>query len=330
MSAEPSAAAPAVRLSALPGWVIFAPGKEAYGYRYGPALIQNSDGSQDVWLASPGGKADDGTGQWDWIRYKHSTDGGKTWGPESVVLRPTVGSRDCCSVCDPAVVHIGDWYYLGVTSVDNEPGNRNCVFVSRARSPTGPFEKWNGQGWGDAPAPIIEFTTPAEAWGAGEPSFVVKDSTLYVYYTWWVTKNPAGPLSNQTRVATAPANDPDWPAHLQRRGVAFDRVAEEDSADVKYSDDLKLFIAISTASRMGPEAHVVYRTSADGLRFGPPAKLTENVKAWCHNAGLSGTPEGHLPTGQRPLLGYAYSDEPKVNWGHWHTFLQPVIIERAP
>ena len=88
MSAEPSAAAPAVRLSALPGWVIFAPGKEAYGYRYGPALIQNSDGSLDVWLASPGGKADDGTGQWDWIRYKHSPDGGKTWGPADLPRGP--------------------------------------------------------------------------------------------------------------------------------------------------------------------------------------------------------------------------------------------------
>ena len=66
------------------------------------------------------------------------------------------------------------------------------------------------------------------------------------------------------------------------------------------------------------------------MRFGAPAKLTENVKAWCHNAGLSGTADGHIPAGVNPLLGYAYSNEPKVNRGYWYTFLQPVIIERAP
>lgn len=330
VSAMPLTNGQAVRLTALPGWVIFTPGKETYAYRYGPSLIMNSDGSLDAWFASPGGPAADGTWEWDWIRHKRSPDGGKTWGAETVVLRPTVGSRDRFSVCDPAVVRFGGWYYLGVTGVDNKPGNRNCVFVARSQSPTGPFEKWNGKGWGGAPVPLVEFTIPAEAWGAGEPSFIVKDSTLYVYYTWWITKNPDGPTCNQTRVATAPADDPNWPAQLRGRGIAFDRVADEDSADVKYADGLRLFLSISTASRMGPNAHIVYRTSADGLRFGAPAKLTENVKAWCHNAGLSGTADGHIPAGVNPLLGYAYSNEPKVNRGYWYTFLQPVIIERAP
>ncbi len=329
-NAATPATAPAARLTALPGWVIYSPGQESYGYRYGPALIQNPDGSLDAWFASPGGPAADGTGEWDWIRHRRSPDGGSHWGPETVVLRPTMGSRDRFSVCDPAVVRLGDWYYLGVTSVDNQPGNRNCVYVARSHAPTGPFEKWNGHGWGGAPAPLIEFTTPTEAWGAGEPSFVVQDSTLYVYYTWWVNKNPDGPLCNQTRVATAPAGDPDWPARLRLRGVAFDRVADEDSADVKYSDELKLFLSVSTASRMGPDAHLVYRTSGDGLHFGPPTKLSQNVKTWCHNSGLAGTPVGHIPAGMRPLLGYAYSDEPKINWGHWHTLLQPVQIERGP
>lgn len=326
-AAGPGATArpPSLHLTAEPGWVIFDPNKDGYAYRYGPGMIANDDGSLDAWFASPGGP-----GEWDWIRYKRSPDGGRTWEPEQVVLRPTPKSLDNISVCDPGVVRFGGWTYVGVTAVDNEPGNRNQVFVARSKSPTGPFEKWNGKGWGGDPQPLVGFTTPPEAWGAGEPSFVVKGKTIYIYYTWWVTVNNNGPTCNQTRVATAPANDPNWPAHVTYRGIAWDREGGEDSADVKYVDARKCFLSVSTASRMGPAAHIVYRTSRDGIRWSAPAKLAENIKPWCHNCGISGTGEGHID-GKRPvLLGYAYSAEPKVNWGKWLTQLAPVTITSGP
>jgi hypothetical protein len=289
-------------------------------------MIVNADGSIDAWFASPGGIDADRVHQWDWIRHKRSADGGKTWTPETIVLKATEKSLDRLSVCDPGVVRFGGWYYLGTTAVDNDPGNRNKVFVARSKSPAGPFEKWNGKGWGGMPAPIVSFTTPEEAWGAGEPSFVVKGRTLYIYYTWWVTKNPAGPLLNQTRVATAPAGDPNWPAKMVTKGVAFDREEGEDSSDVKYVDAMKCFLSISTASRMGPNAHIVYRTSTDGIRFSAPAKLTENIKAWCHNAGISGSENGHIDVARPCWIGYAYSAEAKTNWANWYTELHPVEI----
>jgi hypothetical protein len=317
---------PTVQIKASEGWVIFDPTKDGQAYRYGPSIIINPDGSLDAWFASPGGRGPDGIGQWDWIRHKHSVGGGRSWGPETVVLKPTEKSKDRMSVCDPGVVRFGGWYYLGVTAVDNPPGQRNEVFVARSKAPTGPFEKWNGAGWGGAPEPIVRFTTPAEAWGAGEPSFVVKDKTLFVYYTWWVTENPDGPLLNQTRVAVAPADDPLWPGKLNYQGVAFDRVAGEDSSDVKYIDAFKTFVAVSSAQRMSAEAHVVYRTSTDGLHFSAPARVAGSLKPWCHNVGISGTPEGHLDLAQPNFLAYAFSREPKVNWAFWYTEMHSITI----
>ena len=45
-----------------------------FGYRYGPTLLSNADGSIDAFFAAPG-RFD----EWDWISYRHSPDGGETW-----------------------------------------------------------------------------------------------------------------------------------------------------------------------------------------------------------------------------------------------------------
>ena len=75
-------------------------------YRYGPSIMKNTDGSYDAWFSSPGNSGS----QWDWIAYRHSDDG-INWSNESIVLRPTPGSKDQCSVCDPGLIYF-DGYYL--------------------------------------------------------------------------------------------------------------------------------------------------------------------------------------------------------------------------
>jgi hypothetical protein len=324
---------PAQTIEPQPGWVIFDPSKATEGkpdhqYRYGPSLIVNDDGSIDAWFASPGGGAGpDGKAQWDWIRYKRSTDGGRTWTPEQVVLRPTPGSRDRMSVCDPAAIKLGDWYYLGVTAVEDWKGNCNEIFVARAKDPAGPYEKWNGTGWGGSPQPIIPFREPKDVWGVGEPSFVRKGDTLFIYYT-MMSKLPDGKPSIRTLVATAPADAPDWPAKVTARGTAFERQPGEDSADVKFMDAFDSFVAISTARRMTPESYISVRWSRDGLQFSEPTRLTTNIQPNCHNAGISGTPDGHLDVGQTNYISYAFGDgsRPGTSWGFWHTFLNPITL----
>ena len=316
------------RVIAQPGWVIFDPTKDGFAYRYGPSIIASPDGKVDAWFASPGGDGPDGQPQWDWIRHRNSKDGGRTWSPETIVLKATPASRDRQSVCDPGAIKLGDWYYLGVTAVEDPKGMCNEVFAARSKSPAGPFEKWNGSGWGGSPMPILPFRSRADAWGLGEPSFVRVGNTLYIYYT-ENSRNEHGPTS-RTLVATAPADADDWPAHLTLKGDAFQRDKDEDSADVKYDDQSHRFVAISTAARMFPGSYINARWSTDGITFGSPTKIEGAVMDRCHNAGLSGTAEGHLLPGDHNFIAYAYSDgsRPGPSWAFWHTYLNPILIQR--
>ena len=91
-----------------------------------------------------------------------------------------------------------EYYYIGYTSCYNVYGRDNNVFVARSKNVYGPFnEKWNGQGWSTSEAqPVVYFdeaatdTPKSDAFGAGEPTFVVKDGVIYMYYTW--DNNAAG------------------------------------------------------------------------------------------------------------------------------------------
>lgn len=321
-----------LQIEPQPGWVIFDPSKETPGaYRYGPSIILNDDGSIDAWFSSPGGQGADGTAEWDWIRYKRSTDGGRTWTPEQIVARPSPGSRDRISLCDPGVIRFGGFYYLGVTAVDNEAGMCNEVFVSRSTAPAGPYEKWNGTGWGGNPQPIVPFREPKDAWGAGEPSFVKVGPKLFIYSTIW-SHDAAGKPIAQTHVATAPADDPNWPARITHHGAAFERVAGEDSTDVKYVDATGIFLAMATASRMTPDSYMTVRESKDGLQWSAPRRLDRVIEKYCHNMGISGTAEGHLDLSRPNFIAYAYSDgtRPGNSWAYWFTRLNPTKFSVAP
>ena len=157
------------------GHDIYNPPADDAGYRYGPSMIINADGSIDAYLSAPGVR-----GEWDWIIYRHSPDGGKTWTEEKAVLQPTADSVDFYSCCDPGVIKLGDYYYIAYTSTTNENGTDNCVFAARSKNPDGPFEKWNGNGWGGKPSPIVVFTGDEDAYGAGEPSMVELNGKLYI------------------------------------------------------------------------------------------------------------------------------------------------------
>jgi len=300
------------------GTDLYEPTQGGAGYRYGPSVFVNADGSLDAWFAAPGGK-----GEWDWITYRHSPDGGKTWTAETRAVYPTPDSMDFYSTCDPGAVKFGGYYYIGYTSTIYPQGVCNNVFVARSRTPQGPYEKWNGADWGGKPQPIVYFDEDSRCWGAGEPSFVVKGETLYIYYT-WTSRDAQGNGVNQTRVATADARDANWPATMIDRGVAADRsgVPGSDSMDVKFIDDYGKFVAVSTSQRLGPDSYVSVYESDDGLSFEPVNQLKTNISYYCHNAGISSRPDGHIRLSDRKYLAYAYG--PK--WGVWATRIQAVDI----
>jgi len=308
------------RISAQPGWDVYVPANG--GYRYSPTMLINSDGSIDMWTASNGdGRVD----SWDWIRYRRSTDGGVTWTKDVVALKPTPNSLDNFSTCDPGVIKVGRYYYIGYTSTAMEAGTWNHVYVSRSLNPAGPYEKWNGQGWGGNPQPLIWFDGPAECWGAGEPSFVVKNGVLYIYYS-WNSKDANGKAVAETRVATASALDENWPGKMELRGTAIVKAdGSEDQADIKFVEETGKFIGITTEKRITKDSRVVIYQSDDGITFKRSGYVNTNTSAFLHNSGISSRPNGHISLNDQNFIAYAYGPD----WGKWATRLNPIVFSES-
>ena len=286
---------------------------QEWGYRYGATYLYNDDGSVDAYFACVGTN-----GEWDWISYRHSPDGGETWTPEKIVLTPTKGSMDHFSNCDPGVVYFGGYYYLGYTSTLNETGACNNVFVARSKNPDGPFEKWNGSGWGGyKPQPLFYYDEDYHKFGMGEPSFVELNGTLYIYYT------NAAPSGEYTMVATADATNENWPATLQHHGTAVKK--NTDSIDVKYVEEWGKFVGLATGSRMGSSSYLAFYESNDGFTFELVEAVREGTLTHLHNAGLSSRRNGHIRLSEdadKLRVIYAHGE----GWGTWNTRVQPISM----
>lgn len=262
-----------------------------------------------------------GGAYWDQAAYRRTADGGKTWTEEQMVLKPTEYSRDQLSICDPGAIKAGKYYYMGYTSTEDVRGLFNHAYIARSVSPTGPWEKWDGNGWSERPQPIVTFDGAADAWGAGEPSMVVNNDTLFFYYT-WTDKD-----KNETRVATADANNEQWPSQLNFHGTAIDKTSIDgaDHCDIKYRKDLKRYQAINTASRLTANSYIMLWESADGIRFSKKTELRDHLEPYLHNCGWSGDIHGHIDPAKPQFLAYAYGP----NWGDWKTKWHPIDFENA-
>lgn len=256
----------------------------------------------------------------DSFAYYHSSDGGASWTKERDVMFGTEGSEDSWSICDPGVSHFGGWYYIGYTSAKGEPGVFNHCYLARSSTPVGPWYKWNGSGWGGEPAKVIEFTGASSDWGIGEPSIVVKDNTIYLYYT--LTENSV----TVTKVMTAPLSE-NWPANLTDRGVALDKSSfySCDSADVKYVEDYGLFYAFHTYNRMTSASKIAVWISTDGINFIYQGDMTGDFQVGMHNMGVSGDGLSHISLSRPQYVAYAFHGN--GNWGNWSTRFAPMYFE---
>ena len=253
------------------------PGNGNGGWRYGPSYIYYGDGRVDAYFASGGD-----SGEWDRITHRSSIDDGKTWSAEKIVVYPTPDGMDDHSCCDPGAVYFNGYYYVGYTSTLNNDGYCNNIFVARSQNPDGPFEKWNGSGWGGAPAPLIYFEQSYGYWGIGEPSFVELNGTLYIYYTY------STPMKVYLMLATADAKNENWPADLQYQGALMERPT--DSLDIKYVEEWGKFIGVAKADG----GYIAVYESPDGKSFKLVDAVSEHT---CKNPfalGLSSRPDGHI------------------------------------
>ena len=303
-------------------WVLSKPSQHAGVWIYSAkksghtcTAFQNGNNVSGSYMMLP--QAPGGTIYWDAPTYQRSTDGGKTWSTEVEALLPTQGSRDEFSACDPGVFRYGDYYYLGYTSTENSAGIDNHLYLARGTSPTGPWEKWNGQGWGGRkPQPVVEYTGTHTKWGCGEPSMVVMDDTLFLYYSW----NDA---NETTRLSKATLTDENWPANLKFIKTVIDKrnYGASDHCDVKYCDDIKQFVAVHTSSRMTDQAYINVWISPDGENFRNIGRLEGPTKPGLHNCGISGDGHGHIQLSKPQFIAYAYGIG---SWGQWNTYLQPL------
>ena len=288
------------------------PGSGNGGWRYGPSYIYYGDGRVDAYFASGGD-----SGEWDRITHRSSSDDGKTWSAEKIVVYPTPDSMDDHSCCDPGAVYFNGYHYIGYTSTLNDGGYCNNIFVARSENPDGPFEKWNGSGWGGAPAPLIYFDQSYGYWGIGEPSFVELNGTLYIYYTY------STPMKVFLMLATADARNENWPAALQYHGALMERPT--DSMDVKYVEEWGKFIGVAKADG----GWISVYESPDGKSFKLADAVREHVCISPFGLGLSSRPNGHIrvteDTDHLRLL-YAYGDS---GWAAWNTRIHEITLTHS-
>ena len=315
--AEPGDPAKYLQINAKDeGFDVWQPAKDRGGYRYGPSMILNTDGSVDMWCAStgPGDLVD-------LVNYRRLYDGCRKSTKEVTAVKPTAEGYDRMWTCDPGVIKFGGYYYVGYTTTTDSRGVANVVCVARSKTPDGPFtEKWTGDGWGVLPAPLVEYTGNPECFGVGEPSFVVLGDTLFVYYSWCDERGAA------TRVATADATDENWPATLQYRGECIPPKNGGDSADGKYVDAYGRFVAVFTEKRFSDASYVAVWESFDGITFRPSGFVKANTAKKLHNCGISGRADGHIGAGDPVYLSYAYGGAGDGEWGNWATRLHEVSL----
>lgn len=286
------------------------------GYRYGPAIIADGNGRVEAFFST-----DYASSVWDVISYRTSDDGGDSWGDESVTLVPVAGSDEHYSNCDPGAFKVGDWYYVGYTSTFDGRGLYNFIYCARSKTPSeqSGWEKWNGTGWGgNEPKPILTYLGTQTEYGIGEPSFIYKDGTVYVYYTYIGTLGN-GVKVRQTRVATAKYGE-NWCADIADAGVMRNgRGLSEDSVDVKYIPKLNKFLAVATDNRFGEKSYIKAFISDDGIRFYEIKCDSSKAKKGIHNIGVSGNGNGHIDIDGDNFVIYAYTTD--GTWGKWNTAL---------
>ena len=218
-----------------------------------------------------------------------------TWDKDSLVLSPVEGELDQVSAKDPSVIKVGGYYYMAYTGTFEKGGNgANKVFAARCDKPDGIWEKWNGTGWGGKPAPVIDYTGDVEAFGAGQPSLVVKDNQIYLFYTYGDAEDMAN-----TNLAVAPA-DENWPASLDQKGQVIDRgeasleLKNMDGASVKYIDELNCFQAIHAANREAINSCIVVWESTDGLSWTFKQKIYDNSRIFLTSPRYVADEQGHV------------------------------------
>lgn len=233
-----------------------------------------------------------------------------TWSETGVAaVAPTKDKADKYYAKDPSVVKAGGFYYMAYTGslTVNEEFDNN-IFVARCAKLNGAWEKWNGAGWGGDPKPILDSLTKRDTYyGAGEPSMVVKDGQIYLYYKF---SDQEGGTAN-IHLVTANATDANWPAALTDKGQVIDRSEfagrKLDGCNVTYIADQARFQALQAVNYDGVNSYVTVWKSADGVTgWVNEGTLTSNLRIRARYARMVSDDQGHITANTAKLICYQY------------------------
>ncbi|MDD3107819.1 MAG: hypothetical protein PHV49_01215 [Alistipes sp.] len=266
------------------------------------------------------------------IKYFESTSSEvhTTWSeePKTATITPSKSDADRYYAKDPSVVKAGDYYYLAYTASNTVSETKdNNIFVARSKSKTSTkWEKWNGIGWGGdtTVAPLID-TLPErdKYYGAAEPSMVVKDGQIYLYYAYQTTEEGVANIY----LKTADPSNENWPAALTDKGVAIDRSAlaghSMDGANVVYAEEQGAFLAMHDVNYDAVNSYIVVWKSADGLTgWTMDGTLVANTRIRARHATIVADDQGHVKANTPRLTFYQFgtSKNSLKTWLQSYTF----------
>jgi len=226
---------------------------------------------------------------------------------------------DSESVCDPSLVQFHGVYFLYHTCISNTAPDgyqNNRICVAMADSPAGPFYKY--------PTPVVEdlscSPTNTDTYCVGQPSAVVYNDLVYLFYTNVNATNLPGPNPGYIYLSISKdginfqdANN-NHPVFLQR------------DVDVKYERSSDLFFMVQ--GDVG-DFHISWSTSPDGINW-LPYNLSRTIVTnpqlpsggSNNNAGIAGTADGSFSG----MTFVSYGSSYQVGWGDWHLYRTDIII----
>eukprot|EP01090_Pellita_catalonica_P007465 TRINITY_DN18050_c0_g1_i1.p1 TRINITY_DN18050_c0_g1~~TRINITY_DN18050_c0_g1_i1.p1 ORF type:complete len:348 (-),score=24.46 TRINITY_DN18050_c0_g1_i1:309-1352(-) len=256
-----------------------------------------------------------------------STDG-QNWHSTEIALKPG-GSYDKNSVCDPSIVKFKGSYFLYHTCInvedppDGYTNNRICLAISDHI--TGPFYKLD--------RPVIQDLScpkdPKTAYCIGQPSALVHNDKIYVYYSSVFPLNHGSGPPNEGYVllSTTPNGVSNWQAETNRTVPSY----TQRDVDIKFDRSTKQFLMFQ--GDVGSNAIYWSAGSGDGKHFLPfteSRKINTNPNLPQHgtdnNPGVAGLPDGTLGSGSGFV---AYGSNYVVGWGKWHLYRTSFINEPA-
>jgi beta-xylosidase len=267
---------------------------------------------------------------WDYVRYVKSTDGGNTWSDPVDMLHATAFNGMDLSACDPSVVYFQGFYYMYYGAAITTAPNmfQTVIQVARASAVDGPYLTYTQRGtWEDTPndpqviiKPLVTRSQFPTGYGAGQPSVVVLNGKLLMWYT--DDSEQAGPPGDfeAFRLYMLESSDPvTWTPDA----TSQTNIYGADSPDVKYDATGNRFVVTWVSGMFTSSASLTRAFSSDGLTWGPIESVigAGAFPPFTHNAGASADEAGQLlPSKTLVGFGAPYNLAHVNSLGNWDLY----------